>query len=186
MTRRGDPNHIFLSGIAGRRIAPILVLLMLCTAGHAADIESAGKGAPITVTSDRLETLEHGGVIVFSGQVAAEQERYTIHCDELRIYYRQSQAPGKGAGAVEKGEVEKIEARRNVSIEGEHGIISGDHAVLYHSAQKVVVTGNVVMKEGENTVKGDSITFFLKDGKGIVESLKEGRVKATIYPKKGP
>jgi len=166
-------------------IAPILALLIaLCTICHATDIESGEEGSPITITSDRLETFERGGVVVFSGQVVAEQNRYTIDCDELRIYYRQNQAENKGVGAAERGEIEKIEAKRNVSIKGEHGVITGDHAELHQSTQKVVMTGHVVMKDGENIVKGDSITFFLKEGKGIVESLKDHRVKATIYPKR--
>jgi len=38
------------------------------------------------------------------------------------------------------------------------------------------------MREGRNVIRGDRITVFLNEDRGIVESIEKSRVKAIIYP----
>ncbi|MCX5827586.1 MAG: lipopolysaccharide transport periplasmic protein LptA, partial [Deltaproteobacteria bacterium] len=52
----------------------------------------------------------------------------------------------------------------------------------YQDDQKIIVSGNAVMREGPNIVKGDRITVLLDENRGIVEAPVKKRVTATIYP----
>ncbi|PKN06272.1 MAG: lipopolysaccharide transport periplasmic protein LptA, partial [Deltaproteobacteria bacterium HGW-Deltaproteobacteria-7] len=45
-----------------------------------------------------------------------------------------------------------------------------------------VMTGNAVLSEGKNSIKGDRVIVFLNENRGIVESNTQKQVKAIIYP----
>ncbi len=61
-------------------------------------------------------------------------------------------------------------------------IVTGELAVLYNEEQKIVVTGNPVMREGNNVITGDRVIVFLDENRGVVEGAAGKRVTATIYP----
>jgi lipopolysaccharide export system protein LptA len=44
------------------------------------------------------------------------------------------------------------------------------------------MTGNAVMREGRNVIRGDRIVVFLNEDRGVVESIEKNRVNAIIYP----
>jgi len=54
--------------------------------------------------------------------------------------------------------------------------------VYYADDQRIVVTGNPVMREGSNVVRGDRVTVLLNENRGVVESAEGKRVTATIFP----
>jgi lipopolysaccharide export system protein LptA len=66
-------------------------------------------------------------------------------------------------------------------IQGDR-IVTGDNAVLFYKEQKVIVTGDTMMQEGKNKIKGGKITFFMKEKRGTVERAEKEKVTATIYP----
>ncbi len=179
---KAHKNSIFPSGLIFLFLSAIVHFVCLSSIAVA---EAPVKGkSPITIESDRLETFEKGKLVVFSGHVKADKDTTVIHCDELSIFYQQKDGSGKEAdGEMQSADIERIEAKENVTIKGDNGILTGDHAVLYNKSQKVVMTGRAVMKDGDNIIQGDRITFFLSEGKGVVESLKKNKVKATIYSK---
>ena len=55
-------------------------------------------------------------------------------------------------------------------------------AVFYNADQKIIMTGNAVMMEGENVIRGTRITVFLTENRGVVDGSSGERVTATIYP----
>ena len=61
-------------------------------------------------------------------------------------------------------------------------IVTGEEAVFYEDQQKVVMTGNAVMLDGANVVRGQKIIVFLNEKRGVVEADANKRVTATIYP----
>ena len=44
------------------------------------------------------------------------------------------------------------------------------------------MTGNAVMHEGANIIRGERIVVFLNENRGMVDSSDTKRVTATIYP----
>jgi len=139
---------------------------------------------PIQITSDRLDAYNEKRMIVFTGSAVATQGQRTIKSDRLTLYYREEKKaekpPKTEMGGI--GNLEKLEAKGNVTINEAERVVTGDEAVFEQDAQKITVTGNAVMREGANVVRGDRIVVFLEENRGVVESSKNERVKATIYP----
>jgi lipopolysaccharide export system protein LptA len=44
------------------------------------------------------------------------------------------------------------------------------------------MTGNATLRDGKNLIKGDKVTVFVNEDRGVVESDPKKRVKAVIYP----
>ncbi len=127
------------------------------------------QGDAINITSDRMEAEKLKRLIVFKGNVVAEQKDMTIKSDELHIYYDES---GK--------DVEKVVAIGNVRVVQGDKTATAKRAEYYKIEEKVVLTGNARLNEANNFVEGERITVYVKDGRSIVEGSQKGRVKAHI------
>lgn len=176
-----------------RPLTIFLALLFLSPAWHGgtpgaseSKKNNPDRNQPINITSDRLEAYNEKSLVVFSGNAVAVQGDKVIKADSLLITYKKE--PGAAGQKSEVGDfaqagsVEKIEAKGNVRITQEKKIVTGDYAVYYQDTQKIVMTGNAVMKEGNNTIRGEKIDVFLDENRGVVESSGSQRVTATIYP----
>ncbi len=145
---------------------------------------SIDKNQPLQVDADRLDACNDKRTVVFSGNVVASQGARTVRSESLTIYYRDDKkSHGKSAlSGQETGNVEKIEANGKVVVTEGNRVATGDFAVFEQDSQKITMTGNAVLKEGENVIRGNRIVIFLEENRGIVESGEKGRVSATIYP----
>jgi len=154
--------------------------------------DAAGQGKrqplpkqPIQITSDRLEAFNDRRLVVFDGHAVAVQGPKVIRAEKLLVYYKQATEeakPENGVAIARGGDLERIEARGKVRITEFNRVVSGEDAVYYQDEQKIVVTGNAVMREGENVVRGERITVLLNENRGFVEGTTDKRVSATIYP----
>jgi len=143
------------------------------------------KKEPIDIVSDRLDAYYDKKLVIFSGNAIATQADRIIKSDRLLIYYRNAVSEKKKAvqdNSDDMGELEKIEAKGRVNIIQKQRIVTGDDAVFFPDTQKIIVTGNAVMREGRNVIRGDKIIVFLDEDRGVVESDNNKRVKAIIYP----
>lgn len=166
----------------------MLMLLGVPVTALPVDTTSDGKGT-VHITSDRFDAFTEKKMAVFSGNVVVEKGDTIINADEFRLYYKEGTTTGEAADNPAKaglsprsGDIEKIEAAGNVTIRQQGKVITGEKAVLLNDQEQVVITGNPVMKDGENEITGDTIIFFMKENKGIVKSSPNQRVTATIYP----
>jgi lipopolysaccharide export system protein LptA len=146
------------------------------------------KDAPIEVVSDKMVAYQEKNVVIFSGNAVATQGDVQLKTDLLSIYYKKSQnqkeKPGmpvmEGAGSLDK-----IEAKGNVIVTQKDMSATGSEAVYYQDTSRVVMTGNPVLKQGKNLVKGCKITVYLDQNRGEVERCaaeNSGRVTAIIHP----
>ena len=170
----------------------IVLLVILAVIGipltqPLAEIASDGN-KPIHIMSDRFDAYTEKKLAVFSGNVVVKQGDTTINADEFRLYYKKGSAGEKktgqfmSPGSVQSGNIEKIEAKGNVTIKQKEKTVTGGLAVFFNDEQKIIITENPVMKDGENEIRGDTIIFFMAENKGIVKSSQNQRVTATIYP----
>ncbi len=166
----------------------ILSFLFFSYAGAAENTAKKPKFAkdqPIYIVSDRLDAYNEKKLVVFSGNAVATQGDKTIKSDRLLLYYKKDPGVPEKKGAKDignSGDLEKIEAKGHVTVTQGEKIVTGDDATYYQDTQQIIMIGNAVMREGRNTIKGDRIVVFLDEDRGIVESAKKNRVKATIYP----
>ncbi len=140
---------------------------------------------PIEITADRLEAYDEKKMVLFSGNAIATQGDRIIKAEKIILYYKkEGRDAGKEGwkGVGKSGDLEKIEARGQVAVTQGDRLVTGDQAVYYQDAQRIVMTGNAAMRQGNNLVHGDKIEVFLDENRGIVEAAENKRVKATIYP----
>jgi lipopolysaccharide export system protein LptA len=143
------------------------------------------KNQPILIQSDRLDAYQEKRMVIFSGNAVATQGDKTIKSDRLLIYYKNNPGQTKKKDVKDMGnagDLEKLEAQGHVTITQTNRVVTGDNAIFYQDSQKIIMTGNAVMREGKNMVKGDKIVVFLNEDRGVVEGSESKRVTATIYP----
>ena len=147
--------------------------------------KSTADNHPIEITADRLEASDANKVVLFSGNAVATQGDRVIKAEKIVLYYNKEQRESGRDGLKDSGktgDLEKIEAKGHVSVSQGDRLVTGEQAVYYQESQKIVMTGNAVMQQGNNIVRGDKIEVFLNENRGVVEAAENKRVKATIYP----
>lgn len=162
----------------------VLSFVLFTDTVHSRNLEKGiqkGETGPMVINSRTLEADDRKKTVEFKDDVEAKTEDFTIHCQLLVVYYEK--APGK-KGADESGtRINKIIATGDVKIlRNEGGTASAKKAVYYHQDEKLILTGKPVVQQGDNFVEGDRITLFLKEDRSLVESLKNKKVKAVIFP----
>lgn len=135
--------------------------------------EEAGKNEPVTVDADQMESLRKEGLVIFTGNVVARQNKSTQYADRMEVYL-----DAKGERVV-----------RTVSI-GNVRVITKDcrvgtakRAEYYDAEERVVLIGNARVWQEDNVVTGERITIYLAEERSVVESGKQERVKAVFQPR---
>lgn len=150
--------------------------------------EIVKKGESIEIVSDRLEAFNEKKLIMFTGNAIAKQGDRVLKADQLLLYYKKDPAKKDQIGAMEiegTGDLEKIEAKGNVSVTQGERLATGDEAVYYHDTGQIILTGNALLREGKNSIKGCRVIVYLNEKRGRVEVCdreKKERVKAVLYP----
>lgn len=130
----------------------------------------ASKKEPIFISSDRMEVDRRKNTISYRGNVVAIQADMTMRSEALTAYYNPD-----------------MKQLREVIAEGKVHVAQGDRvgtgmkAVFDGKEQTITLTGDPVVREGNNQVSGSRITFFIEQDRAIVEGGSQ-RVKATIFP----
>lgn len=178
--------------LPGLCVGALLFILLNGGLFAAEDRVAAAKvlksGQPIKITSDRLEAFSEKRLVVFSGNAVAVQGDKIIKADRLSLYYKKETAGAKvegPAGVEGVGDLERIEAKGKVRITQGKRLVTGDEAVYEQDGQVIIMTGNAVMREEGNIVRGDKITVLLNENRGVVEGHQKGRVSATIFFSEG-
>ncbi|MEK6201918.1 MAG: lipopolysaccharide transport periplasmic protein LptA [Desulfobulbaceae bacterium] len=156
--------------------------LFLCLLLLAAPAWSADK-SPINIEADRMVSLQQKNSVLFSGNVLATQADVQIRSKEMTVYYSQA-AKGKGQ------EVKKIHCTGNVEVTRGDWLGTGDKMDYLAQERKVIITGGAKAWQGKNQVAGETIVYYLDEGRSEVvpskadtaSGKKGGRVRATIIP----
>ena len=126
---------------------------------------------PIDITSDRVEAYAKDNLIIFKGNVMARQKDIVIYADSIE------------ASMIEgaKG-IEKVVASGNVKMQLGRRVANCQKAVFYNLDQKVVLTGEPKLSEGDNMVSGDEIVYDIERNRVEVKGGTGGRGKVRIQP----
>ena len=128
-------------------------------------------GQPIDITSDKVESYWKENLIVFKGNVVARQKDIVIYADSLEAVIIED---GKG--------IDRVTAGGNVKIQQGLRIAHCQKAIFYNRDQKVVLTGDPKVMEGDNIVSGDEIIFDIEKNRVEVKGGASGRGKAKVQP----
>jgi lipopolysaccharide export system protein LptA len=135
----------------------------------------------IVINSNRLEVDNQRKRVTFSGDVDAKRDDFTMTCREMVLYYIEEAA--ETASEKQELRIDRIVATGEVTItRAEGGSATAEKATYYQNEEKIVLTGNPVVKQGDDFVEGSTITLFLKEDRSIVEGSKGKRARAVLSP----
>ncbi len=170
-------------------------LFVLCLAAPALAQQKQGSGvpafgtnskAPIQIDADRLEVFSKEQRAIYTGNVVAIQGDTTIKSAVMVIFYdRQSDRAASTAAADSKPEgqpegttLRRVEAKGGVTVISKDQVATGNDGVFDRGTNKIVLTGNVALSQGENVTKGEKLIYDTETGVAQVESSpKGGRVR---------
>ena len=88
-------------------------------------------------------------------------------------------------GAVSNGDLTRIEASGDVYYVTPNETIRGDRAVYTVANSTVVVTGDVILTQGQNVLTGASLSYNVDTGQARIQggaASNGGRVRGVFYP----
>jgi lipopolysaccharide export system protein LptA len=175
---------------------------------------SRNKNEPVKIESNKLEVRDKEKLAIFTGNVFVQQGDTTMRSPELRVFYEADAKEKKGAkktadpapasdttpvaatktaggkvAATEKDvsqKIKKIEALGGVIVTSKDQKATGDRADFMMKENIVILTGNVVVSQGQNVMRGDKLIVELNTSKAHMEAAgtggKPGRVQGLFLP----
>jgi lipopolysaccharide export system protein LptA len=122
---------------------------------------------PVKITSESLEADNKQSTVTFKGNVVAKQGDMVIVADTMTVDYEQ------------EGGIKTVQASGNVKMSQADRVATGTRIIFYNPEQKIVMTGNPKIWQGDNLISCDKITVLLEEDKIFFE----GKVDSTIFPK---
>lgn len=87
--------------------------------------------------------------------------------------------------AAGKQQVESVQADGNVKIKQGERTAKGDKAVFDQTSRKLILTGNAILKDGPNQLTGDTVEVYPDQSKMEVKG-ENRRVKVLLFPERTP
>jgi lipopolysaccharide export system protein LptA len=126
---------------------------------------------PIDINSDSVEANQKQNTVTFKGNVVAKQGDTTLYSNTLVIIYDPNTK-----------KLKEIIATGNVKIVQLERRATGQKATFQQDENKMVLDGEVVVREGENVIRGERVIFYVDEERSVVEAGKGGRVSTHITP----
>ncbi len=163
--------------------------------------QSGAKQDPVRITSDKMVYSQPENAVVFIGNVHGTQADMAIWAAKVTAYFEDKNkgkdpkaakaqadkaAPEKGPGDM--GSDSKID---RIVAEGDVRLVAGKNegacsTLTYYVADGVLrMEGNPILREGQNTVRGDVIKYYMKENRSEVLSGAQRRVEAVFFSPKG-
>jgi lipopolysaccharide export system protein LptA len=124
---------------------------------------------PVEVAADQLSVNQADGKATFSGNVLVTQGVLKLSAGEVLVEY-----------TADRTGIDKLYASNGVTLVNDTDAAESRDAVYTIAAGEVVMTGDVLLTQGGNTLSGQKLVINLKTGQGTME----GRVQTVFQPKK--
>jgi len=148
----------------------LVFALLLPFAIHA---EEKKTEQPIQIEADNMKYYGEQKMSYFKGNVIVVKDGMTMRSDEMDVFF------------TDEKEVKEIFSRGNVKIEKEGLLALSGKAHIYQLEQKIVLTENARVWQGDNYLEGDKVTLFNESDKLFVDKGDDDkRVKIILTPQK--
>jgi lipopolysaccharide export system protein LptA len=176
--------------------APSLALAQAAGPPNALQGFSQNRDQPVKIDAATLEVRDKNKTATFSGNVQVVQGDTTLRCRTLAVFYDSdngatgsagntgstmtSARPGPGG----QSRIRRLEAKGGVTVIQKDQTATGETGIFDMASNTVTLSGNVVVKQGENILRGDRLVVDLTSGAAKVESGKSGtgRVQGMFLP----
>ncbi|MDJ0613242.1 MAG: lipopolysaccharide transport periplasmic protein LptA [Rhizobiaceae bacterium] len=171
-----------------RLLACIFFLIIGSTFANAQSASNAFKGMgnndePIQIEADKLEIIDNQNTALLTGNVSVVQGTTILKARQIKVFYLRSEDQSETNSGIRK-----IDASGKVAIRSEDNHVTADKASVDMVKEFVTLTGNVLISQGQNIVKGCIVTVDLKRNVSNVKpcgdtSSSGGRIKLLLDPK---
>jgi len=159
---------------------------------------SLNRDQPVKIESNSLEVRDKSHQATFIGDVKLVQGETTLKCNTLVVFYDDNPPPASAkkakpeakavAGAPGGQQIKRVEAKGNVFITQKDQTASGEVGIYDLKSNSITLTGNVVVTQGQNVLRGERMVVDMTTGVTRVESSgKPGtRVEMLAQPSSAP
>ena len=171
----------------------LLALLAACffaSSAWAAPLPGGDSSIPVDVTADAMEYSADKNTVVFHGNVEAIRGDFKMWSDKLTLVLK-----GKGnkdeksdkktsSMANAAGDLDRVIAEKNVRFKNgvQHG--TSDKATFFAQKNILVLEGDPVLHDGDNSIRGNVIRYFLNENRSVIEGSPKKRVHAIFSNEK--
>jgi len=159
---------------------------------------SKNRDEPVHIEAASLEVRDKEKQATFSGDVRVQQGDTSMKCSTLVVFYdrdddeKAKKKPVKVMRSADPGpggeqRIRRLEARGDVVVNSKDQTATGKLGIFDMPSNTVTLTGEVVMTQGQNVLRGDKLVVNLTSGVSRVESTKtgRGRVEGLFIPSEG-
>ena len=171
-----------------------LLALTLAAASAPAFAASSPLGgnyskAPVRVTADTMTYEPDKNIVVFSGNVEVTRENFRMWSAKLTMYMKEQKSSGgnreansanSGLDAMKTGDLDRIVAEKNVRFRMDTKSGTAQKATWLADREELVLEGNPVLLDGQNSVTGNRIRYFVRENRSQVEGGSGKRVEAVF------
>ena len=139
-------------------------------------IAGHNSNAPVSYAADRIELQDRQNRVVLSGNVRITQAGLSLSAARTIVNYSDS-------GSLR---IQRIDATGGVTVVRGNERASGSAAVYDFNRRVIVLSGNVALRRGSDTLDGGRLVIDLNsglssvDGAGNTASGQQGRVSGTF------
>ena len=143
----------------------------------------ATSNAPVDITANEAEVQQENKLTIWRGEVEALQGTNRLRTPELTVYY--NGASGGTPGGM--GGIQKMEAKGPVYLVTPTQSAKGDHGTYMAADDTFTLTGNVILMQDKNVVRGERLVVQQKTGQSTLYASSQGRgssgrVRGVFYP----
>jgi len=178
-------NFSYPAGAVLTILVCMVLLPLPTTQGEAGTETPSAKSADpetkkIHISAERLISNTADNNAEFIGNVRAKQGETLIIADSLKIFFSGGSESGSASPAQS---LKQLVATGNVEIKFDNRLAVARQAVYITAQRMLILTGpGAMVTSGDNTITGETITFYRDDGRFTVEGGSNGRVNAVILP----
>jgi lipopolysaccharide export system protein LptA len=140
---------------------------------------SKNRGQPVKIQAGALELRDKDKIATFTGDVHVVQGDTDLRCKVLVVFYEeepgQPSMPAAQPGPGGQQQIRRMEAKGGVVVTQKDQTAVGDLGEFEMRANTVTLTGNVVVTQGQDVVRGHKLVVDLTTG---VSKFDGGRVDA--------
>ncbi len=153
-------------------------------------LPGASAKDPLNIDAGKLDYFDKEQKLIYSGSVIVVNGPSTLKASKLTIYLENKGTGGNvpaAEGQATSDKVKHIDAEGPVTMVSKDQVGTGDKGSYDRAENKVYLTGNVVLTQGESVTKGDRLIYDVATGQAVVQAggsaQSSGRVHSIFTPK---
>jgi len=158
-----------------RRLPAVLAAAALCAAPGALMAQSAlNADAPLDVSADEQGISRQACRLDFRGNVEVLQDRTRLRAQSVTTYQAKR---GDACGGTDR-----LEAQGDVFYVTPEQSIHARRADYDFNAETVTFTGEVIVVQGQNVIRGERLVIRTRTGEATMSSGGATRVRGVFFP----